>query len=105
MMLTPDTGKKGIAELEDALLSIERRAALTECAPKMHTHVSAITPREAIMSPYETVEVEKAEGRILADMCVGCPPAVPLLVCGEIIEKADVEAFLYYGINTVKAVK
>ena len=105
MMLTPDTGKKGIAELEKALLSIERRAPLLECAPKMRAHVSAMTPREAIMSPCETIAVEKSAGRVLADMCVGCPPAVPLLVCGEVIEKDDIDAFLYYGINTVKVVK
>ncbi len=105
MMLTPDTGKKGTSELEKALLSIERREYITECAPKMCSHVSAMTPRDAIMSPCETVDVSAAEGRVLADMCVGCPPAVPLLICGEIIEKTDIEAFIYYGIHTVKTVK
>ena len=105
MMLTPDTGKKGIAELEKALLSIERREPLSECAPKMRTRISEMTPREAIMTPCETVDVDKSAGRVLADTCVGCPPAVPLLICGEVIERDDIDAFRYYGINTVKVVK
>lgn len=104
MMLTPDTGEDGLELLKKVFLSIEKREAVTETAPTMCSHLQAMTPKEAIMSPCETVDVREAEGRILGDLCVGCPPAVPLLVLGEIINKEDINTFLYYGIESVKVV-
>ncbi len=104
MMPTPATGKEGLSQLEKVLLSIQRRKPVAETAPKMRAHNKAMSPRAAIMSPCETVDVKDAVGRVLADMCVGCPPAVPLLVCGETIEENDVDAFVYYGIYSVKVV-
>lgn len=104
MMFTPDTKKGGLERLKAVLLAIEKREALTEEAPSMCSHMQAVTPRDAVMSPCETVDVRDSEGRVLADLCVGCPPAVPLLVLGEVIKKEDINTFLYYGIESVKVV-
>ena len=57
------------------------------------------------MSPSETVSVGNSKGRILASPSVGCPPAVPVLVCGEVIDEAAQKAFEYYGIERVSVVK
>ena len=46
-----------------------------------------------------------AEGRIIADVCVGCPPAVPIAVSGEIIDKNAVRCFEYYGIESCTVIK
>lgn len=70
----------------------------------MCSHRAAMSPREAMLCPARQVDVTEAAGHVLADASVGCPPAVPILLCGEIIEKGDVEAFLYYGIESVKVV-
>ena len=63
-----------------------------------------MTVREATFAPQETVPVEKAAGRVLASPCVGCPPAVPVVMCGEVISPAAVEQFRYYGIDAVEVV-
>ena len=55
--------------------------------------------------PSESVAVEEALGRVLACPTVGCPPAVPIVMCGERIDEAAVQTFLYYGIETVQVVK
>jgi arginine/lysine/ornithine decarboxylase len=30
---------------------------------------------------------------------VGCPPAIPIVICGEEIDKKAISAFKYYGIE------
>ena len=57
-----------------------------------------------MLAPSETLPTRQALGRVLAAPCVSCPPAVPILVCGEEIDEAAVKAFRYYGIETVETV-
>ena len=61
--------------------------------------------REAMLAPAERVPVEESEGRVLASASVGCPPAVPVLVCGERIDDHAIRCFGYYGIKTCMVVK
>ena len=44
-------------------------------------------------------------GRILTAATVGCPPAVPILVCGERIDEHALACFRYYGIETCTVVR
>jgi len=98
LMLTPETGTAGLARLEEALLSIPRRQPLFEAPPRFSLPRRILSIREAILSPAETLPVESCVGRILASSSVGCPPAVPILVCGEEINSAAAACFAYYGI-------
>ena len=68
--------------------------------PKM-----ACAIREAAFAPAEEIAVEEAEGRICASVKVPCPPAVPIAVSGEIIDRDCIEVFRAYGIKTVLVVK
>ena len=58
-----------------------------------------------MLSPFEVTAVNEANGRVLASASVGCPPAVPILISGERIDKNAVEAFSYYGIAKCCTVK
>ena len=40
--------------------------------------------------------LDKAEGRICAQAHIGCPPAIPLIVCGERIDREVIENLKYY---------
>ena len=53
--------------------------------------------REAMLSKKERLPVREAEGRVLASLNVSCPPAVPIAVCGERIDKETIARFEYYG--------
>jgi arginine/lysine/ornithine decarboxylase len=57
-----------------------------------------------MLSESERVPVAQAMGRVLAQPSVFCPPAIPILVCGEVIDEAAMEAFSYYNIEEVRAV-
>ncbi len=99
MMLTPETNAKELISLEKKLLSIPRLAPINENPPEINPCAQIITPRQAIISLSETVKVENAVGRILASPCVGCPPAVPIIMCGQRITHKVVNGFKYYGIT------
>ena len=61
--------------------------------------------RDALLAPHECIKANRAQGRICAAPTVSCPPAVPIAVSGELIGKAEIELFNYYGIDMIDAVK
>ena len=107
MMLTLEIGEAGIDRLTRALLSIPKRECSTECAPapKLPRPKRAMGIREALMSSFEELRVEESVGRILANAALSCPPAVPVVVCGEIIDEESVRAMKYYGIEKCFVIK
>nr|MCR5825475.1 amino acid decarboxylase [Oscillospiraceae bacterium] len=88
-----------------ALGAIAPRTALTQRPPALGVPRRLTSPREAMLSPAQTLPVEQALGRVLAAPCVSCPPAVPILVCGEAIDETAMRAFRYYGITQVDVVE
>lgn len=104
LMLTPEIGEEGLHRLEEALCGIPKRAAIEELPPAFHACTPIMSVREAMLAPSEIVTVEESIGRILAAASVGCPPAVPIVVCGERIEAEAAKCFAYYGIKTCAVV-
>ena len=102
MMLTPETD---LERLEKVLLSVSKKTAIMALPPKFFLPERAMSIREATFAPSKTVPVEQALGRILATATVGCPPAVPIVTCGERITAEAIEVFKYYGIKTCTIVK
>lgn len=105
VMFAPATGAAGLSRFETALTGIPRRQPLTDAPPHPGMPRVAMRICDAIMSPREELSVSAAEGRIIADVCVGCPPAVPIAVSGEIIDKNAVRCFEYYGIESCTVIK
>ena len=104
-MLTPQISAEGFSRLEDALCSIPKMEEISSLPPRFSPCKGVMSVRDAIFSPAETLPIHKASGRILASPSVSCPPAVPIVVCGEIIDSAAISAFEYYGIENVTIVK
>ena len=67
--------------------------------------VSPSDVREAVFSPCEKVPVEQTLGRVLHDPGVPCPPAVPILMPGERVDKEAIDCFSYYRITELSVVK
>lgn len=102
LMFAPKTP---LAALEEALLALPRREPVEAAPPALPLPPVRMSIRAAMFAPRETVPVSEAVGRILADVQVGCPPAVPIAVCGEELTPAAVESFRYYGIRSVGVVR
>ncbi len=103
LMLTPENNC--LSELCTALLSIEKKEKITSLSPLPCKCESVMSIREATFAECETVNAADALGRVLADASVGCPPAVPIVMCGERIDEKAIECFKYYGIEKCTVVK
>ena len=99
LMLTLEIGGEGLSRIEAALAAIPQKPVIETEPPRLRKGRRVCSVREAMLSPAETLPVEKCCGRILAAASVGCPPAVPILICGEEIDREALECFRYYGIG------
>jgi len=104
LMLTPKN-IDDLDKIESVLLSINKKREIIESPPVANVLKQALSPRQALLSQTEIISVDEAVGRILADITVSCPPAVPIATCGEIIDRSTVELFNYYKIKTCVVVK
>ena len=105
LMLTPELGADALERIGQVLCSIPPRDAISEGPPVFRPARRSLSIREAMLSPSERLPVADCIGRILAVPTVGCPPAVPILVCGEEIDEHAIECFRYYGMTECCVVK
>ena len=105
LMPTPELTEMQLARIEVVLLTLKRREPISSLPPTPSVAKKAMSVRDAVLSVADRIPVEEAGGRILADITVGCPPAVPIVVSGEIIDKDAIAAFRYYGIDYCSVVK
>ena len=101
LMVTPETGAEGLEQLKDVLLALPKKQPLPPCPLEFRPGEQVLSIRQAMLSPGVVLPVEQCEGRILASASVGCPPAVPILICGERINAHAIDCFRYYGIQSV----
>ena len=105
MMLTPELGKEVLDRVEKFLSNLPPREPILEVPPPVPMPKALLTPRQALMVPQEELPLEQCLGRVLASPTVSCPPAVPILVCGEEIDQAAIDCFRYYGHTTCTVVR
>ena len=105
LMFTPQLPDGAFDKLEKALLSLPRREAITEPAPPLPRPRRVCSPREALLAPQRTLPLEQCQGRVLAAPTVSCPPAVPVLICGEEVDEAAIRCFRYYGMDRCTVVR
>lgn len=99
LMLTPSNTEKEILKIEKAFLQIERKTPIKEKPPIMNKPKKYCSPKEAAFSLFQRLPLEQCEGRVLANVTVSCPPAVPVLVSGEVIDKDAIKVMRYYGLQ------
>ena len=105
MMLTPDLPEDAVGRLGQVLCQLPKREAIEDAAPKLVRGERVMSVRDAMLSESEVLPTEQCLGRVLAVSTVGCPPAVPILVCGERITEHAISCFSYYGIKSCCVVK
>ena len=101
LMPTPETD---LTALQRILLEIPRKAPRIGNTPAILPGEKVLSIRQALLSPSRQIPVTESLGKILASPSVGCPPAVPIVVCGERIDETAMACFQYYGIQTCTVV-
>lgn len=88
-----------------AMKNIPRLDPVESVTPMLTIPKRRMSVRDAALSPRETVSADDAVGRVLASVEVGCPPAVPVVVCGEVIDGSAAACMRYYNITECTVVK
>ena len=104
-MLSPLNGEGDLHRLSNALLTLWKKPAIASALPPLPRPRRALSVREAVFAPSELLPVAQCCGRICAEAAINCPPAVPIVVCGEEIDAHSIECFRYYGVETCRVVK
>ena len=104
LMLTPENTPDELTRLVAALGTCEgsprERMPLPNSCGKQ-----AVTIREAFFAAHELIDAKDSLGRICGAPTVGCPPAIPIAVSGEVITRDAVDLFKRYGVDKVDVLK
>ncbi len=100
MMFTPENADS-LPIVEDALINIGKKDAIEREKLAFSLSERVMSIRNASFMPSEELDVHDCEGKVLASENICCPPAVPIVVCGEKIGKDAIRLFEYYGIDRV----
>ena len=104
MMFTPENGYAVFDTLKKSL-DIKRRDETYAAPPAPVIPKRAMRPREAYFALSEQLPVNDAIGRVFSSCALSCPPAVPVITAGEVIDENTLKLFEYYGIKTCRVVK
>ena len=105
MMFSPCNSKRDFKKTEKALLSLKKTTPITTEPPCPHILKVGMPANKALVAESEDVSISDAVGRILSSPTISCPPAIPVVVSGEIIDERAVEIMEYYSIHSCNVVK
>ncbi len=113
-IVTPFNTPDELSQLSEAINQFPvnlRRERFIKCAQTMPEYFdgmppkTVLSPREALLSPCETVNADSAAGRIAARAVCPCPPGVAAVVPGEIISRDTAEYLSFFGFKRLTVVK
>ena len=105
LMVTPENTREELEHLKTVLVQLPKRMPIDARPPRTGHPIPVLRPYEVLFRPFERIRTEESVGRILASPGVSCPPAVPIVICGERIDSCALELFRYYGIESCDVVK
>ena len=105
LMPSPMNAPEDLSAVSTALGSIGTRKSARVRPAFAGLPEAVLSPREAILADWEELAADQCEGRVLADAPVSCPPAIPIVMPGERIDKYALERFRYYGIDRCRVIR
>lgn len=105
MMVSPQNSENDLKNLENALLAIPKKSAISDTPPAILPCERKYSPRNAAFLPKEEIAIENALGRVCAELNVACPPCVSVISAGEIYNESAIELSKYYGKTKCTVVK
>lgn len=96
------TTKADAERLYNALTSIRSKKPVERFNVPVLTPAKAMPPREAFFRKVSATPVPQAVGKICGGIYAPCPPCVPLIMPGEIIDSTCAEVLLKYGCQYIE---
>ena len=105
-MASTENDERDFERLAEAFASIPLKKPIKDDAQEMNLrhHERKLSIREAVFAPHKTLPVEEAIGEVCGAPTVSCPPAVPVVISGEVITEQDAELMKKYNIKSVDVV-
>ena len=104
LMFSPYTTSEDFEKLTKTIEALPHRESLSVDLPEIPLSTRAMSIREASLSVSREIPVEDAEGRIASFTKTSCPPAVPIVIAGEVITSEHIKALKYYGFTTIRVI-
>ena len=104
LMPSPDNSEEDLLRLEKALLSVPAHEPAVRVPPPYRAPRAVMSPRAAFFAPRKTLPLEECLGRTLAAPTLSCPPAVPAVMCGEVIDRFALERLRFSGVRECQVV-
>lgn len=102
-MLTPENRDEDFQKISDLLgkntSSYQEKKSVHPCVCERKMSI-----REAMFAPQQQLPTEQCLGRICGSVTVSCPPAVPIAVSGEVINREVLQLFEHYHIETLNVI-
>lgn len=102
LMLTPELGSAALAQLESVLGSLPLLPPILQAPPTLPHPQPVCSLRQALFSPARDLPTADCCGKVLAQASISCPPAIPVVVCGERLDAQAIACLEYYGIHTCR---
>lgn len=104
LMVTPENNRYDFEKVRqwgsDTRLLYKKDSLVLKTSPAFYIE-RQMTIREAVFAPSEVIDIKDSIGRICAEEMISCPPAVPIVVCGEVINENIVNLLEMYNIKNV----
>lgn len=92
-------------KLESLICGTPRRERLPCGIAQVPTPKQGMTLRQAMFAQKKTVPLKESAGRICAGIAAPCPPGIPIIMPGEIINENIIELLKNNGILYVNVVE
>lgn len=105
MMFSPKTCDIDLEKVKSVLISIPKKQPIRSKIPPLSKTYGLCSVRQALLSRSEILPLKDCLNKRLSSLAINCPPAVPVVVCGEIIDENAINCLRYYGIKSCSVVK
>lgn len=97
---TPFNSEKDFQKLEELIASLHStKADVKKSRINLPKYITS--PRKAMLGKTVNISIEKAVGRIAADSSCPCPPGVPVIMPGELIDHETADLLKSTGQRTI----
>lgn len=105
LMLSPQNTQYDIDRIETAILNIQIKNPIVSKTMNFILPNSAMSVRQATFSNKELISIDNAIGRIAGENKIKCPPGVPIIIAGEVIDRYSQKLLKNSSIFTINVVK
>ena len=104
LMFSPFNKNREYSKIKKVFAKIEKSAQIVRPTFGALNPKRKMSIKEALFAKSESVSAEDALGKILSKTNVSCPPAIPIMFSGEVIDSSAIEIMKYNQIEKVEVV-